>query len=131
MTSSWSLYLDFLLLQKQCLWSQFLKEVLPSGMLGLLSQTKPSWGCSEHSLHFLVPVLQIWQTEGATDFKSHGNAEFDRSGSQMLPGLTESWCPHISRYDFNHIFLIQLLLNYASVTELNLNFLHHCHLYGL
>ena len=32
------------------------------------------------------------------------NAEFDRSGSQMPPGLTESRCPHISRYDFNHIF---------------------------
>lgn len=47
-----------------------MEEVLPYGMLGIVSQTKPSWGCSEHSLHFLVPVLQIWQIEGARDFKA-------------------------------------------------------------
>ena len=116
--------------QKQCLWSQFLEEVLPYGMLGLLSQTKPSWGCTEHSIHFIVPVLQIWQREGARDFKSHGNAEFDRSGSQMPPGLTESRCPHISRYDFNHIFFDLAIVKLCLYDKLNLNFLHHCHLYG-
>lgn len=87
-------------------------------------------GCTEHSLHFLVPVLQIWQREGARDFKSHGNAEFDRSGSQMPPGLTESRCPHISRYDFNHIFFDSAIVKLCLYDKLNLNFLHHCHLYG-
>ena len=69
MISYWNLCFDFPS-QKQCLRSQFLEEVFPYGILGTLSQTKPSWRWSEHSLYFLVPVLQIWQTEGVRDFKA-------------------------------------------------------------